>query len=186
VRVAMLFALSTGHEIGLAATGGAFVLFALVSAVVLPRYSADFPGRALPLYIVVCLAFFAATISAVLIFGKEKKEAHAATPAPTPAAPTAGSPIAGKAVFTSAGCSACHTFTAAGSTGTVGPNLNKLAAYAKQANLPLAQFIKEAITKPPAPYVPPGYPTNVMPTSFGKSLTTTQLTNLVAFLNKGP
>jgi mono/diheme cytochrome c family protein len=30
----------------------------------------------------------------------------------------------GKAVFASAGCGGCHTFEAAGSTGTVGPNLD--------------------------------------------------------------
>jgi cytochrome c551/c552 len=182
----MLFALSTGHEIGLAATGAAIILFSLVSALVMPRFSPNFPGQALRLYVVICIAFFAAMISAVLIFGKEKKAAQAATTTATAPTPATGNPIAGKAVFTSAGCTTCHTFTPAGSTGTVGPNLDKLAAYAKQANLPLAQFIEEAITKPPAPYVPPGYPTNVMPTSFGTSLSTTQLANLVAFLDKGP
>ena len=31
----------------------------------------------------------------------------------------------GKSVFTSAGCASCHTFSAAGSTGTVGPNLDE-------------------------------------------------------------
>ncbi len=30
----------------------------------------------------------------------------------------------GKTVFASAGCGGCHTFSAAGSTGTVGPNLD--------------------------------------------------------------
>ena len=30
----------------------------------------------------------------------------------------------GKKVFASAGCGGCHTFSAAGSTGTVGPNLD--------------------------------------------------------------
>jgi mono/diheme cytochrome c family protein len=32
----------------------------------------------------------------------------------------------GKAVFASAGCGACHTLKAAGSNGTVGPNLDQL------------------------------------------------------------
>ena len=32
-----------------------------------------------------------------------------------------------------------------------------------------AFFIVSAVTKPPAPYVPPGFPTNVMPTTFGIS-----------------
>ena len=34
----------------------------------------------------------------------------------------------------------------------------------------LEQFIVDAITHPPAPYVPPGFPTNVMPTTFAHSL----------------
>jgi mono/diheme cytochrome c family protein len=41
------------------------------------------------------------------------------TPAPQ------GDPVAGKAVFTGAsGCTGCHTLADAGSTGTVGPNLD--------------------------------------------------------------
>ena len=37
-----------------------------------------------------------------------------------------GNPTAGKAVFTgSAGCTGCHTLKDAGSTGTVGPNLDQ-------------------------------------------------------------
>ena len=41
------------------------------------------------------------------------------TPAPK------GDPVAGKAVFTGAsGCTGCHTLADAGSTGTVGPNLD--------------------------------------------------------------
>jgi mono/diheme cytochrome c family protein len=36
-----------------------------------------------------------------------------------------GVPVAGKAVFESAGCASCHTLKDAGSTGTVGPNLDQ-------------------------------------------------------------
>jgi mono/diheme cytochrome c family protein len=35
-----------------------------------------------------------------------------------------GDPVAGKKVFLTAGCSGCHTLKDAGSTGTVGPNLD--------------------------------------------------------------
>jgi cytochrome c6 len=39
--------------------------------------------------------------------------------------PAQGDPVAGKAVFTgTAGCTGCHTLADAGSTGTVGPNLD--------------------------------------------------------------
>jgi mono/diheme cytochrome c family protein len=36
-----------------------------------------------------------------------------------------GDPTAGKKVFLSAGCTGCHTLKDAGSTGTVGPNLDQ-------------------------------------------------------------
>ena len=43
----------------------------------------------------------------------------------TPEAPAAGDAAAGKEVFASAGCAGCHTLADAGSTGTVGPNLDE-------------------------------------------------------------
>lgn len=42
-----------------------------------------------------------------------------------PAAYKHGDPVAGKKVFLSAGCTGCHTLKDAGSTGTVGPNLDQ-------------------------------------------------------------
>ncbi len=42
-----------------------------------------------------------------------------------PASKLKGDANAGKAVFESAGCTACHTLSAVGSTGTVGPNLDQ-------------------------------------------------------------
>jgi cytochrome c551/c552 len=190
----MLFALSTTHKAGLAITGGLFIVFALVSSFILPRVNANFPGKGLRYYLVLCGLFFIAMLGAVIYFGRENAAlAHEVNSTPattTPATPgpsvALGDPTKGKAVFASAGCAACHTFTPAGSTGTIGPDLNNLAAYAMKANVPLDQFIEEAITKPPAPYVPPPFPTNVMPTNFGTSLTKAQLADLVAFLAKGP
>lgn len=43
----------------------------------------------------------------------------------TPAFKLQGVPASGKKVFASAGCSGCHTLSAAGATGTVGPNLDQ-------------------------------------------------------------
>ena len=95
-----------------------------------------------------------------------------------------GNPAAGKVVFTSAGCAGCHTFTPAGSKANVGPNLDKLPEYAAKAGEPLESFTHGAIVSPPPKYVPPGYPTNVMPTTFGQSLSQQQLADLVAFLTQ--
>ncbi len=126
--------LSTGNKIGLAAVGAAFIVFALVSSFVLPRRNPNFPGRFLGVYITISVLFFVAMLSAVLVFGREKSEAagaesHTTTTTSsrtTPAPSTKGDPTAGKAVFLSAGCTTCHTLKDAGSTGTVGPNLDRL------------------------------------------------------------
>ena len=43
-----------------------------------------------------------------------------------PVEPTlTGDPVAGKEVFTSKGCGACHVLSDAGATGTIGPNLDE-------------------------------------------------------------
>jgi cytochrome c6 len=125
--------LSTGHKIGLAVVGAAFIVFALISSFVLPRRSPNFPGRFLGLYVTICVLFFAAMLAAVLIFGREQSEAageegHTTTATQTaPSAPSAnGDATAGKRVFLSAGCTTCHTLKDAGSTGTIGPNLDQL------------------------------------------------------------
>jgi mono/diheme cytochrome c family protein len=39
-----------------------------------------------------------------------------------------GDAAAGKEVYASAGCGSCHTFSDAGSTGTIGPNLDESSA----------------------------------------------------------
>jgi cytochrome c1 len=107
-------------------------------------------------------------------------------PLPRPPSAVVGNAAAGKPVFLTSGCAACHTFTPAAATGKIGPNLDNLAVYAQKAGKPLEPFIRAAIVSPPASYVPPGFPTNVMPTTYGTSLTAQQLADVVAFLAKGP
>jgi mono/diheme cytochrome c family protein len=93
-----------------------------------------------------------------------------------------GDPAAGKKLFTSLGCSGCHTYKPAGSNATVGPDLDKLPEYAKKANQGTEQqFIEESITNP-GNYIESGYP-NVMPTTYG-NLPSKQLADLVAFLTQ--
>jgi cytochrome c oxidase subunit II len=87
---------------------------------------------------------------------------------------------AGAAVFTSSGCGSCHTLTAAHSSGTVGPDLDKLASYAKKAGKPLDAFTRQSIVDPNA-YVEAGYPKGVMPTTF-RSLAKPKLDALVQYL----
>jgi mono/diheme cytochrome c family protein len=53
-----------------------------------------------------------------------------ATPPPTESATTGGEtgdPAKGEQVFAEAGCGGCHTFSKAGSNGSVGPNLDDAA-----------------------------------------------------------
>src|SRR5438105_6451460 len=62
-----------------------------------------------------------------------------------------GDPAAGKKLFASEGCTGCHTYAPAGSHGTIGPDLDKLAQYAKQANQgTLPQCVAQSITTPGA------------------------------------
>ena len=99
----------------------------------------------------------------------------------TPAAPP-GNAAAGGKLFASQGCTGCHTFKPAGSTKTIGPDLDKLAQYAKTAGMPLADFTHESIQNPGS-YVEPGYQ-NIMP-NFGQTLTPQQISDLVAYLTNG-
>jgi len=182
----MAFALSTGHQIGLAAVGAAFIVFALISAFVLPSRDANFPGKHRNLYLAVAGAFFIAMMAAVLVFGREQKESTAeAAPgttssAATPAQP-AGDAAAGKAVFNKVGCAACHTFKPAASNGKVGPDLDDLGPSAQKAGQPLDKFIATSIKDPNA-FIAPGFHPGVMPKL---PLTDKQVSDLVAFLSSG-
>jgi cytochrome c2 len=108
--------------------------------------------------------------------------AAAPTPTTTQAAPPpgGGNLAAGKKAFADSGCAACHTLAAAGATGKIGPDLDKLKTYAAAAKMPLKDFIRESIIKPNA-YIEKGYPKGVMPESFA-SLPKSTLDALVAFL----
>ena len=74
-------------------------------------------------------------------FDKWLKQQTAAVASPNPA-------VSGAAVFKNNGCGACHTLTAAGATGKVGPDLDKLPAYAAQAKQPLASFVRGVDHRP--------------------------------------
>jgi uncharacterized cupredoxin-like copper-binding protein len=80
-------ALSTGHEIGLGVTALVFILFALASSFLFPRFRPDYPGHGLLAFIVVAFVFFFGMLTAVEVFGAESKHGEA-TAAETTTAPT--------------------------------------------------------------------------------------------------
>jgi mono/diheme cytochrome c family protein len=104
------------------------------------------------------------------------------TPTPNTVVGTVQAEAPGKAIFAAQGCGSCHTFTPAGpdARGNIGPDLDKLPQYAKQANQPLREFVLTSIAHPEA-YIQPGYPKNVMPKSYG-ALPAQDLKDLVDFL----
>ena len=185
----MILALSTGHEIGLAVAGAVFILYALASAVVLPRRYPGFPGRYRTQHIAVSALLFVAVIAALLVFGRSTTSHHSKIGTELPQQVAAagggavGDAVAGKKVFTVATCNTCHTFKAAGSKANLGPDLDNLASYAQKAGYTdLAYFTRAAIVAPPAPYVPPGYTRTPMPIDYGHSLSQTDIDNVIAFL----
>jgi mono/diheme cytochrome c family protein len=104
------------------------------------------------------------------------------TPTPNTVVGTVAKEAPGKAIFAAQGCGSCHTYTPAGpdAKGNIGPDLDKLPQYAKQANQPLREFVLTSIAHPNA-YIQPGYPKNVMPKSYG-ALPAQDLKDLVDFL----
>jgi cytochrome c6 len=138
----------TGWEIGLLSTAAVFIVLALVASMVVPRSRPEFPSRALGWFIAGCIILFAAQMTAVVLLAEVGEEEHEAAeqpapgepepepepgeptePAPTEPGPPAPAPggegdsAAGKEVFT-ANCGSCHTLADAGTTGSVGPNLD--------------------------------------------------------------
>jgi uncharacterized cupredoxin-like copper-binding protein len=71
-------ALSTGHEVGLGVTALVFILFAVASSFLFPRFRPDYPGRGLPAFIVISFVFFFGMLTAVENFGGESKHGEAA------------------------------------------------------------------------------------------------------------
>jgi cytochrome c551/c552 len=93
---------------------------------------------------------------------------------------------AGKTLFSANGCSSCHTLAAAGATGTIGPNLGVVVASdAVKAKMPIGAFIKQSIEDPAAFTATGGPWATAMPTTFGSSLSATQINDLVALIESG-
>jgi len=153
-------------------------------------FPAGFAGWAVGHY--TSLGKSSSTVVHTVTIGSTSAPATTTAPAPTTTPATTTSPggggnaAAGKAVFAANGCASCHTFQPAGATGSVGPDLDTAPASDAKAdnNMNLAAFIKESIDNPDA-YIAKGYSKGVMPTTFGQSLSSTQLNDLVAFILSG-
>jgi mono/diheme cytochrome c family protein len=137
--------------------------------------------RPAPLFLVV--AFLLAGCGSEGTVAPTAQTVVGAVPTTTTAKAPPGNAKAGAKVFADQGCGGCHTFKPAGSTKTIGPDLDKLADYANKAGASsTADFARESIQNPSA-YVEKGY-SNIMP-DFGKTLTPKQISDLVAYLTKG-
>jgi mono/diheme cytochrome c family protein len=83
----------------------------------------------------------------------------------------------GAQLFADQGCSGCHTLTAADATGTTGPNLDESLKGKDPA------YIEEGIVNPNE-QLADGFPPNVMPQSFGETLSPEELDALVQYLSE--
>jgi len=96
-----------------------------------------------------------------------------------------GGAPSGKQLFTANGCDSCHTLADAGATGNVGPKLDDIAAaaakFGKARHESARNYVRESIVDPRA-FTVPGFPKNVMPTTFGKDLSKRQIDALVGYL----
>jgi mono/diheme cytochrome c family protein len=100
-----------------------------------------------------CSALLAAAIALVSCAGQDRSA-------------SAGDAINGKRLFASQGCAGCHTFAAAGSSGTTGPDLDQA--------LPSARTVVRQLSQPGG----------LMP-SFAGKLSSAQMRDLAAFVGAG-
>ncbi|MGB8003491.1 MAG: c-type cytochrome, partial [Gaiellaceae bacterium] len=124
----------------------------------------------------------AAALTVLLLAGCGKE--GVTQPLPGTVVGTVQAAAPGKAIFIAQGCGSCHTYKPAGpdAQGTIGPDLDKLAQFAKAAKQPEPQFVHDSIVDPEK-YTEKGFPKGVMPKSY-KDLPASDLKALVDFLTK--
>jgi mono/diheme cytochrome c family protein len=120
----------------------------------------------------------AASMPADIVTGRDLDDvaAYVARYAGVPgAAPpkVAGGP--GAQVFADNGCGGCHTLAAANAGGVAGPDLDEVIPGQS------AKMVEESIVDPNA-VIAKGYPADVMPTTFGSTLSSTEIEQLVEYL----
>jgi len=139
----VLVTITTTGRATLLIVAGAFIAWALITAIWIPKRNPEFPAT-LTAFVLVSALFLVAQLGAVYwvtstqeveneaVDGGGGGETIPVEPAPgetttgeTPEAGADADVAAGKEVFASAGCGGCHTLGDAGSSGTVGPNLDE-------------------------------------------------------------
>ncbi|MEX1141998.1 MAG: cytochrome c oxidase subunit II [Thermoleophilaceae bacterium] len=92
---------------------------------------------------------------------------------------------AGRQIFTATGCEACHTLADADATGTVGPDLDDLAAsaarFGRQQDQSPQEYVRTAIVEPDA-FVVPGFQAGLMPGGYSDQLSDAEIDTLVEYL----
>jgi cytochrome c6 len=175
----VLLTLTTTGKVTLLIVAGAFILWALITAIWIPKRNPDFPITLTGFVLVSCV-FFALQMGAVYwVTGTQEVETEEVAEAPVEEQPTqtetsSGDPqaggdaavVAGKEVFLSAeaGCGSCHTLADAGTEGSVGPNLDE--------GTPSAELVVDRVTNGKG----------VMPAFEGK-LTEEQIADLAAYVS---
>lgn len=123
------------NDVILGAAALVLVVFSLVVSLVIPRRDPGFPGRNIRIFTVVAVLLVVTMLAAVEVLG-EAHESEGAEPTESGATDTGeqgdtggggggggGDAAAGQEIFV-ANCGSCHTLAQAGTTGTIGPNLN--------------------------------------------------------------
>jgi cytochrome c oxidase subunit 2 len=117
-------------------------------------------------------------------FAKWVAKMTAAKPAAGGGAAGAAPAVNAKQLFTqgdadtgATACGSCHTLADAGTTGQVGPDLDKVLKGKDAA------FIKQSILDPNK-VIAPGYQPNIMPPNFGATLSAQQVDALVKYLSQ--
>ena len=151
-----------------------FITWALITAIFVPKRHSVFPRR-LDAFLLVSAVLFLAQMSAVLwVTGTQEieEEAHASRRRARRGrrrgwggrrTGAAGDAAAGKELFASAGCGACHTLADANAGGAVGPSLDE----AK----PSAELVVDRVTNG----------MGAMP-SFSDELTEAQIADVAAYV----
>jgi cytochrome c553 len=113
------------------------VVFSLVVSLVIPRRDPGFPGRNIRVFTVVAILLVVAMLTAVEVLGEAHESEGGAEHTESGETDTGqqgddgggggggggGDAAAGEEIFV-ANCGSCHTLTAAGTSGNIGPNLD--------------------------------------------------------------